>query len=100
MLRSLQDTLRDYPVTTVRLDSSTRAILERLSEDRGQTRSEVIRDAIARLGDETVETSGSALDLLAPFIGIADSGGRDLSRETGKKLREILEAKRDARRSG
>jgi hypothetical protein len=37
---------------------------------------------------------------LQPFLGIPDSGGRQLSTETGKKVREILQEKRRARRSG
>jgi Arc/MetJ-type ribon-helix-helix transcriptional regulator len=87
-------------MTTVRLDPATRAILERLSESRGQTRSEVIRDAITKLGDDEAPAGPSALERLLPFVGVADSGGRNLSRETGRKFREILEAKRDARRPG
>jgi hypothetical protein len=41
-----------------------------------------------------------AYDGLQPFIGVADSGGRQLSERTGEKLRELLEEKRLARRSG
>ncbi len=87
-------------MTTVRLDPATRAKLERLAERRGQTRSEVIRDAIARLGDQEGEEGGSALERLRAFLGVADSGGRQLSRDTGRQFREILESRRDARRPG
>lgn len=83
-------------MTTVRLDSKTRTALERLAESRGQTRSEVIRDAISRMAQEA-EGPVSAYDRLVPFQGVADSGGRELSRDTGKRFREILEAKRSAR---
>lgn len=83
-------------MTTVRLDPKTRAELERLAETRGQTKSDVIRDAIAHLGDDE-ELSASAFDRLQPFIGVADSGGRNLSHDTGRRFREILEAKRRAR---
>jgi Arc/MetJ-type ribon-helix-helix transcriptional regulator len=85
-------------MTTVRLDPATRASLERLVEQRGQTRSEVIRDAIGRLASEEREGGLSAFDRLRPFAGIADSGGRQLSRETGRRFRELLEEKRHARR--
>jgi Arc/MetJ-type ribon-helix-helix transcriptional regulator len=85
-------------MTTVRLDPATRASLERLVEQRGQTRSEVIRDAIAHLAGEDREGGLSAFDRLRPFVGIADSGGRQLSRETGRRFRELLEEKRHARR--
>jgi len=83
-------------MTTVRLDPTTRATLERLAERRGQTRSDVIRDAISRLADEEKESSSSAFELLQPFAGIADSGGRQLSRESGRRFREKLEEKRRA----
>lgn len=83
-------------MTTVRLDPKTRAALERLAEARGQTKSDVIRDAIARLSDEG-EATASAFDRLRPFVGVADSGGRNLSQDTGRRFREILEAKRRAR---
>lgn len=83
-------------MTTVRLDPTTRATLERLAERRGQSRSEVIRDAISRLAGEEREGTMSAFELLQPFAGIADSGGRQLSRESGRRFREKLEEKRRA----
>lgn len=87
-------------MATVRLDVTTETTLKRLSARRGQTRSEVIRDAIARLADEEGEQL-SAYQRLQPFVGIADSGGKQLSEDTGKRLRELLEEKRKrARRPG
>jgi Arc/MetJ-type ribon-helix-helix transcriptional regulator len=86
-------------MATVRLDVSTEAALKRLAARRGQTKSEVLRDAIARMAEEE-GGPGSAYDRLQPFIGIADSGGRQLSTATGRRLREILEERRRARRSG
>lgn len=85
-------------MTTVRLDPATRAELERLAEERGQTRSEVIRDAISRLGGEHGGEGRSALDRLRPFLGVADSGGRQLSTNTGRRFRAALEERRNARR--
>jgi len=86
-------------MTTVRLDPTTRAALERLAKHRGQTRSEVIRDAIARLvGEDEPGQEASALERLHPFVGVIDSGGRQLSRESGRKLRELLEERHRARR--
>ena len=86
-------------MATVRLDTKTEVALRRLSAKRGQTKSEVIRDAIARLADEE-EEQPSAYDLLQPFIGIVDSGDSKLSEDTGKRLRKILENRQYARRSG
>jgi Arc/MetJ-type ribon-helix-helix transcriptional regulator len=85
-------------MATVRLDVRTEAALKRLTLQRGQTKSEVIRDAIARLAEEKGEQV-SAYHRLQPFIGVVDSGGRQLSEKTGEKLSEILEEKRRARRS-
>jgi Arc/MetJ-type ribon-helix-helix transcriptional regulator len=85
-------------MATVRLDVSTEAALKRLAARRGQTKSEVLRDAIARMAEEEGGPA-SVYQRLQPFIGIADSGGRQLSTATGR-LREILEERRRARRSG
>jgi Arc/MetJ-type ribon-helix-helix transcriptional regulator len=85
-------------MATVRLDVPTEAALKRLAARRGQTKSEVIRDAIARLAEEEGEPL-SAYHRLEPFIGVFDSGGEQLSTETGRRFREILEEKRRARRS-
>jgi hypothetical protein len=86
-------------MASVRLDPSSTARLRRLALRRGQTKSEVIRDAIARLEDE-IGGSPSALQRLRPYLGVADSGGRQLSGDTGKGLRRLLAEKRAARRSG
>jgi Arc/MetJ-type ribon-helix-helix transcriptional regulator len=86
-------------MTTVRLDPSSEATLRRLALRRGQTKSEVIRDAVARLADEAIGTS-TALDRLRPYVGVVDLGGLDLSRATGRKFRQLLLEKRRARRSG
>jgi hypothetical protein len=86
-------------MTTVRLDVETETVLKRLTLQRGQTKSEVIRDAITRLAGAPSE-QGSALQRLRPFVGVVDSGGRQLSKHTGRKLREMLEGKRRARGSG
>jgi Arc/MetJ-type ribon-helix-helix transcriptional regulator len=86
-------------MATVRLDVNTETILKRLTLQRGQSKSEVIRDAISRLAEQPGERV-SALQRLRPFVGLVDSGGRQLSERTGRKLRELLERKRRARRPG
>ena len=85
-------------MATVRLDMKTEVALKRLSVKRGQTQSEVIRDAITRLAEEEGE-SLSAFQRLQPFIGVADSGGQQLSERTGQRFREMLEERKCARRS-
>ncbi len=85
-------------MTTVRLDTPTEAILRRLASRRGQTKSDVIRDAIARLATEEEELS--AYDRLRPFIGAVDTGGLQLSRDTGRRLKDLLAEKQRARGPG
>ena len=85
-------------MATVRLDARTEAALKGLAARRGQTRSEVIRDAIVRLEEEEGELS--AYERLQPFLGIGDSGGEQLSEETGRQFRELLKERGRARRSG
>jgi len=87
-------------MTTVRLDTELETTLERLARQRGQTKSDVIRDAIEHLAREQEAGGATALERLRPFIGIADSGGRELSRQTGRRFREMLEERRRASRSG
>ena len=86
-------------MATVRLDVPTEATLKRLAARRGQTKSEVIRDAIARLAEEGIEQP-SAYHRLRPFVGIIDSGGKQLSTETGRRLRELLQERRRAGHTG
>lgn len=76
---------------TVRLSAELETTLERLAKQRGQTKSEVVRDAIEHLAQQVGTDEGTALDHLRPFIGIADSGGQQLSKQTGTKFRELLE---------
>jgi Arc/MetJ-type ribon-helix-helix transcriptional regulator len=86
-------------MATVRLDIKTETALKRLAVRRGQTRSEVIREAITRLAAEEREPR-SAYQRLQPFVGIVDSGGKQLSAETGKRFRDLLKERSGERRSG
>ena len=85
-------------MATVRLDVPTEATLKRLAAQRGQTKSEVIRDAIAHLAEEETQRS-SAYHRLRPFVGIVDSKGQQLSTKTGRRFRELLEERHRARRA-
>jgi len=86
-------------MATVRLDIKTETALKRLVVRRGQTRSEVIREAITRLAEEE-EAPRSAFERLQAFVGVVDSGGKQLSTETGKRFRELLKERSGARRPG
>jgi hypothetical protein len=55
--------------------------------------SDPIRDAIVHLAGEEGEQL-SAHRRLQPFLGIVDSGGKQLSTRTGERVREILQTRR------
>ncbi len=86
---------------SVRLDQKTESLVGRLARKRRQTKSEVIRDAIGVLAKQ--EEKGAAkkrpYDLVAHLIGCVDSGGANLSRNTGEKFAKLLREKARARRS-
>jgi len=83
-------------MTTVRLDAATHSVLKRLASQRAQTEAAVIHEAIMLLADSASEQP-SALERLGPYLGIADSGGRRLSTDTGQRLRELLGGQRAPR---
>ncbi len=86
--------------TSVRLDPGTEVIVRRLSRRRGQAKSVVIREAIRAL--DAAEGGGKSVRpfaLIEASVGIADSGGQQLSRQSGRKFRELLERRVRERRS-
>lgn len=86
-------------MTSVRLDPATRATLETLARRRGQTKSDVLRDAISELAGQEAAGVETALDRLRPWVGIIDSGDGRLSERTGERFRELVEEKHRARRA-
>lgn len=93
--------------TTVRLDPATLRLLRRLARRTGRTRSQIIREAIHRLGDAegAVAASSTVYEAMEHSIGCWDSGGARLSEATGEKFRALLRARgqrapRAARRLG
>ena len=85
--------------TSIRLDAETETLLERLASKRRQTKSDVVRDSIALLAD--AEKKGAppagAYGKVAHLIGVADSGGQQLSENSGRRVRDLL-AKKHGRR--
>lgn len=81
--------------TSVRLDARTESLIRRLAKRQGRTKSELIRAAIESLAREAEETEArgaavSAYDRFAHVVGIADSGGANLSERTGEQFRDLL----------
>ena len=85
--------------TTVRVDARTEATLARLAKKTGRTKSQVIRDAIESMAqsDAQVREPDSAYQAMQHVLGCADSGGAQLSDETGKEFRALLTRRRGRR---
>ena len=86
---------------SVRLDAKTESLIGRLARRRRQSKSEVIRDAIV-VRAKQAEKGGQknrTYDMVANLIGCVDSGGANLSRNTGEKFSKLLREKANARRS-
>ena len=86
---------------SVRLDAKTESLIGRLARKRRQTKSEVIRDAIGELArqEEKGGEKKRPYDLVAHLIGCVDSGGANLSKNTGEKFTKLLRERLHGRRS-
>ncbi|WP_447977321.1 ribbon-helix-helix protein, CopG family [Candidatus Nitrospira bockiana] len=81
---------------SVRLDAKTEQLVERLAKKTGQTKSEVIREAIGNLMQQKKDQNGTVppYDKVSDLIGCIHGGPRDLSIRTGEKFRRRLLEKR------
>jgi len=82
--------------TSVRLDRKTEVLVNRLARKRGQTKSELIREAILALArsEEDIRPQKTAYEALAHLIGRVKGGPKDLSERTGEKFRALLLARK------
>ena len=88
---------------SVRLDPKTESAVKRLARRRNQTRSAVVREAIAALERDQAPASLRGFtpwDAIAHLVGAADSAGGRLSENTGERFRALVRKKARARRSG
>src|SRR5262245_12323253 len=81
---------------SVRLDRETERVLDRVARESGQTRSEVIRQAVRALAarKSPKRADRGPYNDIADLIGIAHGGPPDLSVNTGAKVRAMLAARR------
>ena len=82
---------------TVRVDTKTERLIERLARKRGRTKSEVVRDAIGVLVRQEVEGRDKAerpYETIRDLIGIVQGGPANLSMHTGAQFRQLVSAKR------
>jgi predicted transcriptional regulator len=91
---------------TVRLSPKAERLLSALSRRRGQTRSDVVREAIEyyAAGGETETANQGAFQQWADVIGVirtdaVRTGGRKAAKTTGELFTEIVAQKARARRS-
>jgi len=84
--------------TSVRLDPETEALLRRLARASGQSKSWVVREALAVYAGSAVH-GRSPFELIAPFIGTGGTGLTDASERTGEAFAAIAREKARARRS-
>ena len=86
---------------SVRLDPKTESAVKRLARRRKQTRSQVVRDAIAALERDQAAEDGrkpTSWEAMAHLIGVVHSGDGSLSQNTGERFAELLRKDADARR--
>ncbi len=84
---------------TVRVDTKTEPLIERLARKRARTKSEVVREAIGALAKQAEEhnKAGTPYEAVYDLIGIVRDGPLDLSVQTGKRFRRLVAAKRQRR---
>ena len=84
----------------VRIDPQTAAFLERVARERGVTKSEVVRQALATLRAQDARPSRKTpYELMAHLIGSGDSGGMNLSERTGERFAQMLQENKNANRT-
>ncbi len=86
---------------SVRLDTETERLVEKLARKTGQTKSEIVREAIGGViarQERGADGKKRPYDLIAHLIGCVSGGPPDLSVHTGEKFRQLLIGRRKKRR--
>ena len=78
--------------TSVRMDPETEKLLDRLAQEAGTSKSEVIRFAVRLAAKERrkPQRGRRPYDALRGIIGAVRGGPSDLSERTGERFRELL----------
>jgi Arc/MetJ-type ribon-helix-helix transcriptional regulator len=87
---------------SLRLDSKTEAMIRRLAAASGRSRSDVVREAVARYSaeaDASPASGESAWDRVKVYAGVVSTGGANYSTDTHAKYRDQLRRKHRARRT-
>lgn len=80
-------------VLTLRVDTDTERAIARLARLRRQSKSEVVREAVAALL-ERAPVDDRPYEEWQAVIGVARGGPAELSERTGERFREILTRRR------
>jgi predicted DNA-binding protein len=85
---------------SLRLDAQTVSAIDRISARTGKSKSDIVREAIADFVAKNEESSRGErpYDKVAHLIGSVDSGGMQLSTNTGRRVAKLLQEEWDARR--
>jgi Arc/MetJ-type ribon-helix-helix transcriptional regulator len=84
----------------IRIDAETAAFLDRIARQRGLTKSEVVRQALATLRKKDARPSAATpYERMAHLIGSGDSGGMQLSERTGERFARMLQENKNANRT-
>lgn len=85
---------------SLRLDPDTESRIRRLSAMTGRSKSQVVREAVARYAPDEhspAPDGDSTFDRLRPYVGVVRTGGRNYSKDTHRKYRALLRKKTRAR---
>ena len=84
---------------SVRVDIKTERAIRQLARNKGQTKSEVVREAIGLLARQagTLKKAERTFDAMRDLIGCVRGGPPDLSLKTGEQFRTLLARRRKGR---
>lgn len=85
--------------TSVRLDTKTEWVVRRLARQTRRTKSQVIREAIARMAEQvgSPPRRDSTYAAIEDLLGIAHGGPSDLARRADESFRDLLLHRRTPR---
>ena len=84
---------------TVRLGPKAERVLNALAKRKRLSRSDIVRDAVARYGAEEMESQADVYTAWLDVIGIVDLGVRDPAITTGEQFAALLRKGSRARRT-
>ena len=85
--------------TSVRLNPKTESMLRRIARRTGRSKSQVIREALLRLTEQTSEPAAgrSLYHRIKDLVGVSSGGPPDLASRSEEYLRELFAGRRNRR---